>query len=245
MNEDEGNIDCDEHGSQPAAFACRHLLESRDAGFHQGFDPERPYTLFPDAWCDACEAVLDEEGGWTDRALSFADIRLLCGTCYLKVRMLNWPSSTHAELARLVDLAVPYVNEKQDVLRSQFHLSEHERYDWYQESGQLIFSNRGTPAVIAAIQFVGSVSTYSNTWLWSWSNESFLEDVRAKLHEVRAYGEKHSLLKLACPYWEAAEEDGWEMAAISAYLLGAKGVYRSPDENGFTFLLLMDIQWAQ
>jgi hypothetical protein len=99
--------------------------------------------------------------------------------------------------------------------------------------------------VVAEVQFVGSISTHTNTWLWSWANESFLEKVRAKVREVRSYGEQRSLLKLACAYWSAQEEDGWQMAAVSAYLLGARGAYRSPDEHSFTFMVMTDVKWAQ
>jgi hypothetical protein len=35
------------------------------------------------------------------------------------------------------------------------------------------------------------------------------------------------------------------MTAISALLLGAKGVYRTPHDNGITFMVLTDVRWAQ
>jgi hypothetical protein len=62
--------------------------------------------------------------------------------------------------------------------------------------------------VIADIQFDESVSTRSQTWLWSWANESFVEAARAEVRLVRAYGEQYRLLRLACAYWDATEEDG-------------------------------------
>ncbi len=52
-------------------------------------------------------------------------------------------------------------------------------------------------------------------------------------------------MKLACAYWPAQEEDGWEMAAVAAYLLKAEGVYRSPGGHIFSFLLLTDVRWVQ
>jgi hypothetical protein len=39
--------------------------------------------------------------------------------------------------------------------------------------------------------------------------------------------------------------DGWEMTSVAAFLLKAKGAYRSPDERGFTFMILTDVRWAQ
>jgi hypothetical protein len=245
MSDDPRSVECDDHGSQTATYVCHHLLDGRGAGFNQVFDPDEPDGLFPSAWCDACDDVLETEGEWNETALDFAVLRLLCSACYLKVRLLNWPRSTHTDLARLLEQSIDYLQDKQDALTSRFHLSDHDRYDWHQESGQLIFSNRGVPAVVADIQFVGSISTRSHTWMWSWANESFLEAVRSEIRRVRAYGDEHSLMKLACAYWGAEEEDGWQMAAVSAYLLKAQGAYRSPDEHGFTFMVLTDVRWAQ
>ena len=40
----------------------------------------------------------------------------------------------------------------------------------------------------------------------------------------------------------AEEVDGWEMTAISAYLLKAKGAYRVPTGKTFSFMLFMEIE---
>jgi hypothetical protein len=62
---------------------------------------------------------------------------------------------------------------------------------------------------------------------------------------VREFGEKHNILKLTEDYWEATEDDGWEMSAIANRIIGGKGVYRCPDENGFLFLILTNIYLSQ
>ncbi len=245
MSKDDGTIVCQQHGAQHAAFVCQHLLDGRDKGFHQGFDPEEPDALFPDAWCTACENLREAEGGWNEHSATLAEISVICSVCYRKARLLNWPRSTHGESAELVRQSLEYLRDRQDALNSRFRLDDHERYDWCQESGQLVLSNAGTPAVVADIQFVGSVSTRTSTWMWSWANESFLEAARDRVRRVRAYGDEHGLLRLACACWQAEEEDGWQMTAVSAYLLEAEGAYRSPDDDGFTFMVLTGVAWAQ
>lgn len=245
MSESERSVRCAEHGERETTFVCQHLPKGRGIGFHQGFDADNPDAMFPDAWCDACEAVRQEEGGWNSRSESLAAIQVLCSACYLERRRLNWPRSTHEEQAELVQRSVEYLQAKQDALAREYQLNDHERYDWDQDSGHLVFSNQGRPAVIADFQFVGSVSKRTGTWLWSWANASNLEAVRARVREVRAYGDQHRLLKLACAHWSAKEEDGWEMAAVAAYLLKAKGAYRSPDGNTFAFMIMTDVRWAQ
>jgi hypothetical protein len=245
MSEPEQQVECPQHGVRDATFVCRHLMKGRGLGFNQGFDEEDPDAVFPNAWCDSCEAVRREAGGWTESAETLATIVLICSSCYLKQRLLNWPRSTHPEQEDLIRQSLEYLQERQDALARQYRISDHERYDWDQGSRELVFSNRGVPAIVADFQFVGSISTRTSTWLWSWANRSDLERTRSRVRQVRAYGDEHRLLKLACAYWTAEEEDGWEMAAVAAYLLKAKGVYRSPDDHRYSFLLLTDVRWAQ
>ena len=93
MPDDEQMIRCDVHGDQPETFLCQHvvtsLFTSQPVGFWWADDPGNPH---PDAWCTACNEVLKEENGeWTKRSESFADLKLLCAKCYEKARELNFP----------------------------------------------------------------------------------------------------------------------------------------------------------
>lgn len=241
MSDEKHEIECEEHGHREVAFVCQHLANGQGLGFHQAIDDDDPCVLFPDAWCDSCEAIRDSEGGWTDRAQSAAAIRILCSGCYMQRRLLNWPRATHPAESELIRRSIGYLQQRQDALMHEYGLDRHQRFDWSQDTGLLVFSNGGVPAVVAEFQFVGSISTRTNTWLWSWANGSDLESVRSRMLEVRAYGEEHRLLRLSCPYWSAEEEDGWEMAAVAAHLLKAKGVYRTPHDHLLSFLLITEI----
>ena len=236
-------VDCAEHGQRDAAFVCQHLPTGERAGFNWGIDDENPDGLWPDAWCDACERVRVAEGGWNDRLEAFAAIRLLCDRCYEGARERHWKQDDGA-FNRLMDEAVAYLNTRQDALRSEFDLGSFKKYDWHQDTGQLIFSRDDRMQLVADFQFVGGVSTRSDTWLWSWANPSILEPVKQRLRRVRAFGEEHRYLKLACARWPAREADGWDMTAVAAYLLQASGAYRSPSDYGFSFLVITDIHRA-
>lgn len=84
-------IECSEHGIQEETFVCCHLAESLQSderiGFYYSDEPRG------DAWCSACEKVRISEGGdtgdWNDVSEAFAQIRLLCGACYDKVKHQN------------------------------------------------------------------------------------------------------------------------------------------------------------
>jgi hypothetical protein len=188
--------------------------------------------------------VLQEQGEWNEPALAQANIKLVCNLCYGEIRERNWPH-TADELDRLVQKAVPFLDERQTQLIKQFQISQWERYDYDQETAKLVFSHRGQPKVIADILFVGSVSKSSETWLWSWANSSILEPVKARMREVREYGEAHRLLKLAGAHWKATKRDGGEMTAVAALLLDAVGAYRCPSEKGFLFMVMTDVHWAR
>ena len=212
---------CESHGNLQAAFVCQHLFSGSGRGFNWAEDPDDPDARCPDAWCNACEAIWQEEGEWNEHAMAFADIKVVCVLCYESIRERNWVKDPGEE----------------------FQIGSYERWD--QGTGQLVFSNGGRPRVIADIAFVGSVSTKTNTWLWSWANSSHLETAKATMREVRAYGEKHRLLKLAGAHWSATDQDGWQMTAIAALLLGAVGAYRTPSDYGFTFMVMTRVSWAQ
>jgi len=134
--------------------------------------------------------------------------------------------------------------DKQSKLVADFQLGEHERFDWDQENGTLVFSNDGKIAVIAKVQFVGSISTKSNTWLWSWANSYIYDNVKDQMHIVREFGESKGYEALFTDKWEADEIDGWEMTSVTSYLLEAKGAYRTTGETGFTYMVITDISWA-
>ena len=244
MSDSEKQVECGEHGSGPSTFVCQHLVSGRSQGFHYAGDDEDPDDPYPDAWCDRCEDAFRAEGEWNDRSEAAAKITLLCGGCYEIARERNWRQDEDA-FAQLMRDAVAYLDVAQSAMREHFRLGDYDRYHWDQDTGELVFSSAGTPKVVAAIQFVGSLSTRSNTWLWSWANKSYLESVRREVRKVRKIGDERRFMKLAAARWPATEADGWDMTAVTAYLLRAQGVYRSPGDTGFTFMVMTDVKWAQ
>jgi hypothetical protein len=244
VSEMKDRVECARHGSREATYVCQHLVSGEGTGFNYAYGDEDPDELWPGAWCDACERVLDAEGEWNARSEAFARIRLLCDGCYQTVRERNW-TQDDAAFKGLMSDAVAYLQPREDQLSASFGLDRFERYDWTLRTSQLIFSDRGQPRVAADIQLVGSISTRSHSWLWSWANRSVLESLRHRVREVREYGETHRYLKLASAAWEAGEGDGWEMTAITAYLIGAAGAYRAPGDRNSSFLAITDIHWVQ
>jgi hypothetical protein len=145
------------------------------------------------------------------------------------------------DLETLIDESNEYLIARNERMKSEFGISEYPRYDWDQWRGELVFSRDGIPGVVGRIQFVGSVSTRSNTWLWAWANSSYVEPVRQASLRVREYGERAGVPKFTEAKWPAEEVDGWEMTAVTARFVGAKGGYRTPGDEGFTYMVLTDL----
>lgn len=101
-----------------------------------------------------------------------------------------------------------YLSERQNQLMSDYKLSKHKRWDWDQPTSSLIFSNDCVTAVVAEVQFVGSVSKKSGTWLWSWANDSIVDNAKSQLAVVRKYGENHDFPALTESKWGLIHSSG-------------------------------------
>lgn len=73
------------HELNKTAFTCQHLNLTDKLGFNVPFD----LINDTEAWCDKCEKILQEEGGWTERAIEHAKIRVCCRCCFEVIKNLN------------------------------------------------------------------------------------------------------------------------------------------------------------
>jgi hypothetical protein len=165
-------------------------------------------------------------------------------TLYNLIARLRGQPVESAELRRILSDACEWTTARQDLLKAKFDIGSYQRYAWYQERGVIIFSSDGNPKVVADIQFVGSISRVSNTWLWAWANSALERPLTRYAEHVRHVGGRDGHPKLTTHKWRANETDGWEMTSLQAQLTHAEGVYRSPTETGATFLTLQNVRWA-
>lgn len=140
--------------------------------------------------------------------------------------------------------ACAYLKEQQEICRTKYKLDSYQNWFYDQETGELTFSDNGVKKLIIDYEEVGSISLATNTWLWAWDNPYVGEKVKSKI--IKEYGKTRDFEKLTTPKWTANIEDGWDMTAISAYLLNAKGTYRVPieDDSLFVFMIFKNIRWA-
>lgn len=239
-DEDYDSVHCSTHGQAHTTYVCGHLAAQPVQQWY--CDVPSPDNPWPDAWCKACDAEYLKACEWNDSNSSCLDLQILCHHCYAANNAASADSLTGVELEAWEDTICTChgeLHDKQEALEAQYTLGKHKRFDYDQETATLVFSNDGVPALVADVEFIGSVSTKSNTWLWSWANFSTLLPVRSRISAVRDFGEDKGYPRLTVPQWPAEEVDGWEMAGIAAHVLGAQGVYRVPSANGFLFMAIM------
>jgi len=145
------------------------------------------------------------------------------------------------EFEKLSKISYEYLKKQQEEVEEKYGIGKYENWFYDQEKGTLSFSDKGIDKIIIKYEEVGSISRISNTWLWSWANPHLDYKIKTDINLVKEYGDKQKLEKLIKRKWNADEYDGWEMTAISAYLMKAKGAYRVPTEKTFSFMIYKEI----
>jgi hypothetical protein len=243
MPNDSETLQCSTHGESSVTYVCEHLAENPAQRWHCDYPGQD--TPWPDAWCDRCNVEFLKQGEWNDANQGVANIKLFCASCYERSKGESIAFADPASRKRwsaFVSDCCKELEQKNEQLWKRLSLSSYKRWDWNQDTAELVFSNDGVPGVVARISFVGSLSTKSNTWLWAWANFSLVDVIRESAIAIREYGEKEGFASLTIPKWPATQEDGWHMAAVAARVLGAEGAYRTPSDNGFTFMVLRDVR---
>jgi len=86
-------IECNTHGRARFAFVCQHINLTTKVGFEEAFESAEGMELEEDedfqAWCDECEVIRQQEDGWNEKSMEFANIKAVCEKCYFKMKEFN------------------------------------------------------------------------------------------------------------------------------------------------------------
>lgn len=95
MSTDEHYVECHLHGKQQATYVCQHIVQSLQDQQPRGFwsSEESPENPRPDSWCSDCEDMVNKIGEWNDESEAFAGVKLICGACYDRARLMNMAPS--------------------------------------------------------------------------------------------------------------------------------------------------------
>ena len=143
----------------------------------------------------------------------------------------------YTEFESFIEQSTDYLRSANERNKRLFGIGDYARYEYDLFRNEIWWSDVEDPKVRARVTIVGSISTKSDTWLWSWANPHFKDVEIGPIRAVRDFGGREGIAKLTDEKWSADEVDGWEMTSVSARLLEAQGAYRSPSANGGLFLL--------
>ena len=157
-----------------------------------------------------------------------------------------WPFKK--QKAKIASKAVDYNSfaeqcvEELKLLQSKFKcdydLTWYEDWFYNQTTGLLTFSTDDKELNFRYFS-VGSYSEKSNTWKWSWDNETTLDNVKDPAKLVKAFGERSNFPKLTDGYFQSNEIEAWEFTAIAAKLLHGIGVYRPVNDEQLKIFLVV------
>ncbi len=90
-NTTPATVNCRVHGRQSTNYACQHVVQSLNNGIPQGFwwSASSGNDARPVAWCNACEAEVNEFGEWNETYQATANIMPLCEKCYELAKAMN------------------------------------------------------------------------------------------------------------------------------------------------------------
>ena len=142
--------------------------------------------------------------------------------------------------SELVAMSLMEMEQKQNALppsdpADQWHAD--------QDSGTFTMTNSsGSVVATARLQFVGTYSTISQSWLWSWANRSIDRVNRSMLEELREFGHRHGWGRLTNERVPCSEQEAIHLWAVAVHATGAPAWYRiqlSP--TSITYLALFDL----
>jgi len=235
--------DCRSSGYGSPTRICEHLSAGQHLGWFVRRDPDDADASWPDAWCGACNEMVVAAGKEADRAVAAIRFSSVCDGCYERHRDRNWPGDSEGQMARLLGRAKTELALRQQRLRARYDLDRFDWFEWEDETHRLLLSKRATGQRVAAtVQIVGSFSHRTHTWFWNWGRDDKDEREKQRLREIRRHGEENALLKLAVPHWPGDERDAWDMTAIACLFVASEGIYRTPHENGHTYMLVLAVE---
>jgi len=189
-------ITCTPHGKTRATFTCQHVARGVACGFHA--EPESPDDVWPDAWCDLCDAVLQAAGGeWSRASERHVEIATMCTYCYEAARERNrrvpelarGTRLAAASVAKLVHVAVHDTQAGQDASNARTGWLAMGRWDYDADAGTLTFCDARRATVVADVQLIGSYSLNTNTFQWAWATLAPGDRLAETAAQLRVFGE--------------------------------------------------------
>lgn len=146
---------------------------------------------------------------------------------------------TDAQFNNYLNDCYDKLETKQYKLLQKYEIGKFEEYWYSQEDCILQFKTDHQVELEFNCIFIGSWSSNSNTWMWSWANESMTDNVRQTSTVLKELQQITGSNVFTTPYFECDEAMAHELTALSVEHLNAKGMYISPGEKSHLFIAIM------
>ncbi|MGO1788143.1 MAG: DUF6882 domain-containing protein [Sphingobacterium sp.] len=140
----------------------------------------------------------------------------------------------------LHEKAHEFVSDQEESLKIEYGFGQHDGYRVNWETSEIDFLQAEEIVVTFNFQIVGRLTEETNKWTWHWHESTLSSQEQEELNIIRNYGDFYDFTYLTEPELEAKTPLAWALTAISAYLRGAKGVFRIQDEKGDLYVYLRE-----
>ena len=135
--------------------------------------------------------------------------------------------AAEAEYEKFADVAWKSFRESSGKVDKQYGIGKYERWDFDQDTGQIVFSDKGVKKLIADAQIIGSWAS-NLTWLWAWDNRSIDAALKKDALKVREFGKQKKFWRLTTAEFMSELHEGWTLIAIAGHITKAKTAFRGP-----------------
>lgn len=143
------------------------------------------------------------------------------------------------EIDDLLSRCVDELRQKQDILFAAYRIGSFDEFYLDQPAGTLSFRNAGGgDCVVCTITPIGSFCPGTRTWQWGWSNPNIPAPLRQRAEPLRSLAQQTGLQIFSERIVNADEQMAHDLTALSVAHLAARGFYRVPMSQVFTFFAL-------
>lgn len=153
-------------------------------------------------------------------------------------------AQSDAEYEKFLKNACESFLESSKKVNEEYKLASFERWDFTQESGQIVFSDKGVKKLVANVQVAGSWAA-NNTWMWGWNNKSLEKALVKDLLKVRDFGVSKNYPEFTTPIFASDPDYAWTLTAAAGYITKAKTSYRGENGTGYVYFLITDLRWVK
>lgn len=146
------------------------------------------------------------------------------------------------EFDKYLEDACDELDQKHQALVNEFGFGGHDNFVVEYEKQSLMFFDKERPVVEASILPVASHIPEKESLVWFWSNHRLPEQIRKHSSAVKKLFDVTGYEVFNKPSVKCDENMAWEIAAMACKCLGAEGVYRIPQGNMHSYVLLTEVR---